>query len=33
MIEEEGNHDKLMKNNGIYAKLYQLQSFEEYKVS
>ncbi len=32
-IVEEGNHEELMKRNGIYAKLYQLQSFEEYKVS
>ncbi len=32
-IKEEGSHEELMKRNGIYAKLYQLQSFEEYKVS
>jgi len=32
-IVEEGNHEELMKKDGIYAKLYQLQSFEEYKVS
>ncbi|MGC8704646.1 MAG: ABC transporter ATP-binding protein [Athalassotoga sp.] len=32
-IIEEGNHEKLMKENGLYAKLYRLQSFEEYKVS
>ncbi len=32
-IVEEGNHEELMKKNGIYAKLYRLQSFEEYQVS
>lgn len=32
-IIEDGNHEELMKNNGVYAKLYKLQSFEEYKVS
>lgn len=32
-ISEEGDHEALMKKGGIYAKLYRLQSFEEYKVT
>ncbi len=32
-IVEEGDHEKLMKKGGLYAKLYRLQSFEEYKVT
>ncbi len=32
-IVEEGSHEELMKENGIYAKLYRLQSFEEYQIS
>jgi ABC-type multidrug transport system fused ATPase/permease subunit len=25
-IEERGTHEQLMKNNGLYAKLYKMQS-------
>ncbi len=32
-IVEEGDHETLMKEGGIYAKLYRLQSFEEYKIT
>ena len=28
-IREEGDHDTLLKQNGIYARLYQLQYQEE----
>jgi ATP-binding cassette subfamily B multidrug efflux pump len=30
-IVEEGNHEKLMKLGGIYAKLYRLQTFENFE--